>query len=239
MTRTTPPLATTSPNFRDTLARGRLTTTYDLTCNKPDTRRVFSGIGLRTCHPPAPNNRVNVLADRWRGGIPSCTCVFNDFASISSFLESCFRSLLHDGFLQISTKSSYPISSLRRGACFTNLSQDGRGVWRVMPHKVQHISVVSALRGGTRKHQRLARPWAGARYDQQCHDFSCELIRQNRRITTSEIVVELSISKGTVHHIIHTKLGYGKVYAQWVPKHLSENQKKARMGVCRTQKFLH
>ncbi|GBN47148.1 hypothetical protein AVEN_91087-1 [Araneus ventricosus] len=34
-----------------------------------------------------------------------------------------------------------------------------------------------------------------------------ELIRQNRRITTREIAVELSISKGTVHHIIHKKLG--------------------------------
>ncbi|GBN21721.1 hypothetical protein AVEN_105829-1 [Araneus ventricosus] len=55
-----------------------------------------------------------------------------------------------------------------------------------------------------------------------------ELIRQNRRITTREIAVELSISKGTVHHIIHKKLGYGKVCAQWVPKHLSENQKTAR-----------
>ncbi|GBM09245.1 hypothetical protein AVEN_59225-1 [Araneus ventricosus] len=32
-----------------------------------------------------------------------------------------------------------------------------------------------------------------------------ELIRQNRRITTREIAVELSISKGTVHHIIHKK----------------------------------
>ncbi|GBO05346.1 hypothetical protein AVEN_133443-1 [Araneus ventricosus] len=39
--------------------------------------------------------------------IPSCTCVVNGLASISSFLESCFRSSLHDGFLQISTKSSY------------------------------------------------------------------------------------------------------------------------------------
>ncbi|GBN35950.1 hypothetical protein AVEN_217740-1 [Araneus ventricosus] len=45
-----------------------------------------------------------------------------------------------------------------------------------------------------------------------------ELIRQNRRIITREISVELSISKGTVHHIIHKKLGYGKVCAQWVPK---------------------
>ncbi|GBM17319.1 hypothetical protein AVEN_237300-1 [Araneus ventricosus] len=40
-----------------------------------------------------------------------------------------------------------------------------------------------------------------------------ELIRQNRRITTREIAVELSISKGTVHCIIHKKLGYGKVCA--------------------------
>ncbi|GBN12818.1 hypothetical protein AVEN_213669-1 [Araneus ventricosus] len=66
-----------------------------------------------------------------------------------------------------------------------------------------------------------------------------ELIRQNRRITTCEIAVELSISKGNVHHIIHKKLGYGKVCAQWVPKHLSENQKTARMGVCLTQQFPH
>ncbi|GBN02205.1 hypothetical protein AVEN_15136-1 [Araneus ventricosus] len=65
------------------------------------------------------------------------------------------------------------------------------------------------------------------------------LIRQNRRITTREIAFELSISKGTVHQIIHKKLGYGKVCAQWVPKHLSENQKTARMGVCLTQEFLH
>ncbi|GBO02699.1 hypothetical protein AVEN_3951-1 [Araneus ventricosus] len=66
-----------------------------------------------------------------------------------------------------------------------------------------------------------------------------ELIRQSRRITTSEIDVELSISKGTVHHIIHKYLGYGKVCGQWVLKHLSENQKMARMGVCLTQQFLH
>ncbi|GBM95672.1 hypothetical protein AVEN_27284-1 [Araneus ventricosus] len=66
-----------------------------------------------------------------------------------------------------------------------------------------------------------------------------ELIRQNRWITTREIAVELSISKGTVHHIIHKKRGYGKVCSQWVPKHLSGNQKTARIGVCLTQEFLH
>ncbi|GBO02830.1 hypothetical protein AVEN_144844-1 [Araneus ventricosus] len=65
-----------------------------------------------------------------------------------------------------------------------------------------------------------------------------ELIWQNRQITTRKITVELSISKGTVPHIIHKKLGYGKVCVQWVPKNLSENQKAARMGVCLTQQFL-
>ncbi|GBN35372.1 hypothetical protein AVEN_163367-1 [Araneus ventricosus] len=55
-----------------------------------------------------------------------------------------------------------------------------------------------------------------------------DLIRQNRHITAREIAVELSISKGNVHHIIHKKFVYGKVCAQWVPKHLSENQKMER-----------
>ncbi|GBN02816.1 hypothetical protein AVEN_221984-1 [Araneus ventricosus] len=66
-----------------------------------------------------------------------------------------------------------------------------------------------------------------------------EFIRQNRWITTREIGVELSISKGTVYHIIQEKLDYGKVCAQWVPKHLSENRKTATMGVCLTQHLLH
>ncbi|GBM85844.1 hypothetical protein AVEN_37491-1 [Araneus ventricosus] len=68
-----------------------------------------------------------------------------------------------------------------------------------------------------------------------------ELIRQNRRITRREIPVELPISKGTVYHIIHKKLGYDKVCAQWVPKHLSENQKTARreLDPSATQEFLH
>ncbi|GBO16620.1 hypothetical protein AVEN_273793-1 [Araneus ventricosus] len=38
-----------------------------------------------------------------------------------------------------------------------------------------------------------------------------ELIRQHSRISTREIAVELSISKGTVHRIIHKRLRCGKV----------------------------
>ncbi|GBN71404.1 hypothetical protein AVEN_90135-1 [Araneus ventricosus] len=57
MTRTTPELAPFSPNFHATPTGGRLATTYDLTCNRPHTRRIFSGIGSRTWNPPAPKPR--------------------------------------------------------------------------------------------------------------------------------------------------------------------------------------
>ncbi|GBN63813.1 hypothetical protein AVEN_190365-1 [Araneus ventricosus] len=57
MTRTTPELAPPSPNFHATPTGGRLTTTFDLTCNRPHTRRIFSGIGSRTWNPPAPKPR--------------------------------------------------------------------------------------------------------------------------------------------------------------------------------------
>ncbi|GBM58901.1 hypothetical protein AVEN_173235-1 [Araneus ventricosus] len=72
------------------------------------------------------------------------------------------------------------------------------------------------------QNQGLATPWAGARCDQQRFWLWMN-----------------SYSKGTAHHIIHKKLGYGKVCAQWVPKHLPENQKTARMGVCMAQEFPH
>ncbi|GBM22417.1 hypothetical protein AVEN_221489-1 [Araneus ventricosus] len=72
------------------------------------------------------------------------------------------------------------------------------------------------------RHLDLPRPWQ-VRFVTNSATISAvdELIRQNRRITTLEIAVELSISKGTVYHTIHKKLGYGKVCAQWVPNHLS------------------
>ncbi|GBM07824.1 hypothetical protein AVEN_33104-1 [Araneus ventricosus] len=57
MMRTTPELAPPSPNFRATPTGGRLATTYDLACNRPHTRRIFSGIEFRTCDPPVPRTR--------------------------------------------------------------------------------------------------------------------------------------------------------------------------------------
>ena len=64
------------------------------------------------------------------------------------------------------------------------------------------------------------------------------LVRQNRRITTRETADSLSVSKGTVNTILHEHLQYSKVCAQWVPKHLTEDQKCLQMGV-RFQHLLH
>ncbi|GBO06676.1 hypothetical protein AVEN_79355-1 [Araneus ventricosus] len=47
-------VGTSSPSFHATLTGGRLASTYDLACNRPHTRRIFSGIGFRTWNPPAP-----------------------------------------------------------------------------------------------------------------------------------------------------------------------------------------
>ncbi|GBM43536.1 hypothetical protein AVEN_96196-1 [Araneus ventricosus] len=70
MTRTTPELAPPSPNFHATPTGGHLTTTYNLTCNRPHTRRIFCGVGSRTWNPPAPKPSKEV----WRGVAISGRC---------------------------------------------------------------------------------------------------------------------------------------------------------------------
>ncbi|GBN75641.1 hypothetical protein AVEN_180804-1 [Araneus ventricosus] len=54
MARRTPELALPSPNFCATPTGGRLATTYDLACNRPHTRRIFSGIGVLNLGPSGP-----------------------------------------------------------------------------------------------------------------------------------------------------------------------------------------
>ncbi|GBM13527.1 hypothetical protein AVEN_82796-1 [Araneus ventricosus] len=46
-----------SPNVLTTPDGGRLAPTYDLMCNKPNTRRIYRGIGFRIWNPPAPKRR--------------------------------------------------------------------------------------------------------------------------------------------------------------------------------------
>jgi hypothetical protein len=53
-----------------------------------------------------------------------------------------------------------------------------------------------------------------------------QVIRENRRVTTDEVAVELGISHGSAHHITHDVLQYHKVCARWVPKQLTPDLKE-------------
>ncbi|GBO08078.1 hypothetical protein AVEN_213917-2-1, partial [Araneus ventricosus] len=124
----------------------------------------------------------------WRGGIPSCTCVVNGFASVSSFLESCFRISLHDGFLQISAKSSYPISSRSRGACFTNLPQMEQVHGEQCLARCTIFWWCQRYEKGRVNIKDLPRPWQEQVVTNSAMISAVdELIRQNRRITKREI----------------------------------------------------
>jgi len=52
--------------------------------------------------------------------------------------------------------------------------------------------------------------------------------RENRRVTTDEVAVELGITHGSAHHIMHDVLQYHKVCARWVPKQLTPDLKERR-----------
>ena len=59
-----------------------------------------------------------------------------------------------------------------------------------------------------------------------------EIIKSNRRVTIEELSLELDIRFGSAQSIVKS-LGYRKVCARWVPKNLTEKQKRARVQCCR------
>ncbi|GBL89859.1 hypothetical protein AVEN_179628-1 [Araneus ventricosus] len=58
-----------------------------------------------------------------------------------------------------------------------------------------------------------------------------EAIQSNRRLTLKELYkVILEVSMTTLHECVTVTLGYHKLCARWVPKMLTEERKKKRMG---------
>ena len=58
------------------------------------------------------------------------------------------------------------------------------------------------------------------------------VIKDDRRRTVKDIAMELGISYGSVHDILHDTLGFRKVAARWVPRCLAEDHKANRMMTC-------
>ena len=60
------------------------------------------------------------------------------------------------------------------------------------------------------------------------------LIRENRRITVSELSGILNISDGSVKTIIKQHLQYSKVCARWIPRLLTNEHKSTRLQVAQS-----
>ena len=57
------------------------------------------------------------------------------------------------------------------------------------------------------------------------------IIREDRRITSQQLALQLSVSKGSAIEIFKT-LGYSKICARWVPRCLTNDHKSQRKTIC-------
>lgn len=57
-----------------------------------------------------------------------------------------------------------------------------------------------------------------------------DLVTTDRRVTLQILALKVDVSVGTVWTIVHDRLRYRKVCAQWVPKQLTDQHKELRTG---------
>ncbi|GFO31394.1 histone-lysine N-methyltransferase SETMAR [Plakobranchus ocellatus] len=83
-------------------------------------------------------------------------------------------------------------------------------------------------------------PWSG-RPNTANNDWNTArvdvLFKVDRRVKLKEISLKIDIPKTGVYEIVHDKLGYRKVYARWVPKMSSDENKRQRVEI--SQILLH
>jgi len=58
------------------------------------------------------------------------------------------------------------------------------------------------------------------------------MLLDDRRMKMREIAETIGISKERVGYILHEELDMKKLYARWVPRLLTANQKRTRMKIC-------
>jgi hypothetical protein len=58
------------------------------------------------------------------------------------------------------------------------------------------------------------------------------IILANRRVTIEEITSQLGISQRSAYSLVQDNLGFHKVSARWVPRHLTEEHKHNRLDIC-------
>jgi hypothetical protein len=60
-----------------------------------------------------------------------------------------------------------------------------------------------------------------------------EVIRENHRVTTDDVALELCTSHGSARHTMHNVLQYHKVCARWVPRQFTQELKEQPMDACK------
>ena len=58
------------------------------------------------------------------------------------------------------------------------------------------------------------------------------IILTDRRVTIEEIALQLGTSEGTAYSLVHDIVGFHKVAAMWVPRHLTEEHKRNCQHIC-------
>jgi histone-lysine N-methyltransferase SETMAR len=56
-------------------------------------------------------------------------------------------------------------------------------------------------------------------------------VQADRRISISHLETRFELSRGTIWNIVHERLGFRKICSRWVPRQLTEEHKKTRMGL--------
>ena len=77
---------------------------------------------------------------------------------------------------------------------------------------------------------RSGRP-ATAVYDENVKEVD-NLIRSDRRVRVKDIMSTLNIGANAANRIIHERLGFSKVCARWIPRHLTDDNKETRRTIC-------
>jgi hypothetical protein len=55
-------------------------------------------------------------------------------------------------------------------------------------------------------------------------------VQADRCMSIAQLEIRFNLSRGSIWDIVHERLGYRKVCSMWVPRQLSDEHKKTRMG---------
>jgi len=95
---------------------------------------------------------------------------------------------------------------------------------------VQHVQKrcqeFSGCRLSVTDEQRSGRPSTSANFVPAID----ETVHVNRGVLLQELEEQFNLSHGTISDTVHKRLGYRKVCSMWVPRQLTEDHKKKRMG---------